>query len=106
MVQWVKNLAAVQETLEIWVRFLGQEDLLEWGTETHSSILAWRIPWTVEPGRPQYIGRKESDTTEVTEHSTAPHLGNIIYLELYSKQRKKWRGQQGWSSSNFTTNEN
>ena len=36
---------------EAWVRSLGQEDPLEEGTATHSSILAWRIPWTEEPGR-------------------------------------------------------
>ena len=44
--QMVKNLPAVQET---WVQSLGQEDLLEKGMDTHSSILAWRIPWTVQP---------------------------------------------------------
>ena len=44
----VKNLLAMQET---WVRYLGQEDLLEEGMATHSSILAWGIPWTEEPGR-------------------------------------------------------
>ena len=44
--QVVKNLPAVQET---WVRSLGQDDLLEKGMSTHSSILAWRIPWTEEP---------------------------------------------------------
>ena len=42
--QLVKNLPAIQETL---VQFLGQEDPLEKGKATHSSILAWRIPWTV-----------------------------------------------------------
>ena len=42
--QLVKNLPAMQETL---VRFLGQEDPLEKGKATHSSILAWRIPWTI-----------------------------------------------------------
>ena len=41
----VKNLPAMQET---WVPTLGQEDLLEKGISTHSSILAWRIPWTLE----------------------------------------------------------
>ena len=41
---------------------------------THSSILAWKIPQTEEPGRLQTIGRKESDTTEVIEHSTAQNL--------------------------------
>ena len=39
--------SAIQET---WIRFLGREDLLEKGMATHSSILAWRIPWTEEPG--------------------------------------------------------
>ena len=43
----VKNLPAMQETL---VQSLGQEDPLEKGMATHSSILAWRIPWTEEPG--------------------------------------------------------
>ena len=46
--QMVKNLLAVQET---WVQYLGWEDPLEEGMATHSSILAWRIPWTEEPGR-------------------------------------------------------
>ena len=47
VVQLVKKLPAMQET---WVRSLGQEDPLEKGMATHSSILAWRIPWTEEPG--------------------------------------------------------
>ena len=47
MVWMVKNLPTVQETL---VRSLGGEDLLEKGMATHSSILAWEIPWTEEPG--------------------------------------------------------
>ena len=42
--QLVKNLPAIQE---VWVPFLGGEDPLEKGKATHSSILAWRIPWTV-----------------------------------------------------------
>ena len=46
--EMVKNLSAMQET---WVWSLGQEDPLEEGITTHSSILAWRIPWTEEPGR-------------------------------------------------------
>ena len=50
MAQWAKNLPAMQETQETWVRFLGQEDSLEEETAIHSSILAWRIPWTEEPG--------------------------------------------------------
>ena len=51
--QMVKNLPAVQETQ---VRSLGQEDPLEKETATHSSILAWRIPWTEEPGELQFMG--------------------------------------------------
>ena len=47
MAQMVKNLPAIQE---IQVRSLGQEDPLEKGMATYSSILAWRIPWTKEPG--------------------------------------------------------
>ena len=51
--QMVKNLSAMQE---IQVQSLGQEDPLEKGLATHSSILAWRIPWTEEPGRLQSLG--------------------------------------------------
>ena len=49
----VKNLPAVQET---WVRPLGQENSLEEEMATHSSILAWRIPWAEEPGGLQSMG--------------------------------------------------
>ena len=49
----VKNLPAMQET---WFQSLGQEDTLEEGMATHPSILAWRIPWTEEPGGPQSMG--------------------------------------------------
>ena len=49
----VKNLPAMRETQ---IQFLGQEDPLEKGMATHSSILVWRIPWTEEPGRLQSIG--------------------------------------------------
>ena len=44
------------ETQETWVRSLGKEDALEKEMATHSSIPAWRIPWTEEPGRPQSMG--------------------------------------------------
>ena len=46
----------MQEMEETWVRSLGQEEPLEEGMTTHSSILAWRIPWTEEPDGPQFIG--------------------------------------------------
>ena len=63
----VRNLPVMQET-QVWS--LGLEDPLEECMETHSSILAWRIPWTEEHG-------KESDTTEATEHA---HTRVCIYM--------------------------
>lgn len=61
MAQPIKNLPVVKE---IKVRSLGWEDPLEKGMATHSSLLAWRIPRTEEPGGCSPWGRKESDTTE------------------------------------------
>ena len=55
----------MQETQQIQVQSLGQEDALEEEMLAHSSTLAWKIPWTEEPGRLQSRGgHKESDTTE------------------------------------------
>ena len=61
MAQRLKRLPTMWET---WVRSLGWEDPLEKEMATHSSILAWRIPWTEELGGLQSTGSKESDTTE------------------------------------------
>ena len=65
MAQMVKNLPAMQET---WIQPLGYEDPMEKGMATHSSILAWKMSWTEEPGRLQSMGSaphcKESDMTE------------------------------------------
>ena len=66
MAQTVKNLPTMQET---WLCFLGGEDPLEKGMATHSSILAWRIPWTEEPGGPQSLGLQSMGTTEGVELS-------------------------------------
>ena len=57
MAQMVKNLPVMQET---WVRLLGWEEPLEESTATHSSILAWKIPWI----EVQSVGRDKSDMTE------------------------------------------
>ena len=54
----------MQETQEMLVRSLGGEDALEEGMATHPSILAWRIPWTEEPGGLQSTLLQKSDTTE------------------------------------------
>ena len=56
----MKNLPAIKETQ---IQFLGREDPLEKGMATHSSIFAWRIPWTEEPGGLQSLGHKLSDMT-------------------------------------------
>ena len=61
MAQRVKRLSAMQETQ---VRSLGREDPLEKAMAAHSSPLAWKIPWTEEPGSYSPWGHKESDTTE------------------------------------------
>ena len=57
----VKNLPAMQVT---WVQSLSQENPLEKGVATYSSILAWKIPWTEEPGSLQSMQSQESDATE------------------------------------------
>ena len=58
--QMVKHLTTMQETQ---VQYLDREDPLEKEMATHSSILAWRIPWTEEPGGLQSMGSQELDTT-------------------------------------------
>ena len=69
----VKNPPAMQNMQEMQVQSLDQEDPLEKAMATHSSILAWEIPWTEEPGGLHPWGHKESDVTEATKHSTAQH---------------------------------
>ena len=62
MTQWVKNSPEMQETQKVWVQALCWEDPLEKEMATHSSILAWRIPWTEESGG----DHKELDMTKNT----------------------------------------
>ena len=66
MAQTVKNLPAMQETQ---LRSLGWKDPLEEEMATHSSILAWRIPWTEEPGRFQPLGLQKLEHDLATEHT-------------------------------------
>ena len=56
MVQWVKNLPEMQEMQETQIQSLDWENALEEGVAPHSSTLAWKIPWTEEPGRLQSMG--------------------------------------------------
>ena len=74
MAQTVKNLPAVWET---WLQS-GQEDPLEEGMATHSSILAWRIPWTEEPGGLQSMG---SQRVNMTERVTYTHAHNRYFKD-------------------------
>ena len=67
LAQLAKNPPAMQATP---VQSLGQEDPLEKGMATHSSILAWKIPWTEEPGGLQSTGLQKLDTTEQLNHHT------------------------------------
>ena len=76
----------MQEMQETWVPFLGWEDPLEEGMATHSSILAWRIPWTEEPGGLQPIGSQSR--TRLKRLSTNagglyPHMTDKIILALW-----------------------
>ena len=77
--QKVKNLSAKQET---WIWFPGQEDLLEKGMVTHSSILDWRIPWTEEPGSLQSMGLQRVDHDWVTN----------TFLQGRWRVVEKWEG--------------
>ena len=60
MIQWIKNPHAMQEMKDMRVRFLGGEYPLEEGIATQSSILAWRMPWTEDPGRLQFMGSQRA----------------------------------------------
>ena len=69
MAQWVKNPSTMQKTQKTWVRFLGQEDSLEEGMVTHSSILAWIISWREEPGGLQSKGSQRVIHDWVIKHA-------------------------------------
>ena len=89
--QTVENPPAMKET---WDQSLGWKDPLEKGMETHSSILAWRIPWTEEPGRLQSIGwqRVRHDWSDLAySHTPEVCCDVILFLQRVSKVRTKER---------------
>ena len=102
--QSVKKLPAMQET---GVRFLGWEDSLEKEMTTHSSILAWRIPWTEKPSRLQSMGsqRVSRDWTHTHTHPNfirvSTELGrqmsntSACFPDIYTSQQEQWK-TQGW----------
>ena len=82
----VMNQPAMQET---GVQPLGQEDALKKGMATHSSILAWRIPWTEEPGSYRPWGHKELDMTErFKEVTSLLKFGHERFFYLFGPIRK------------------
>ena len=95
--QLVKNLPAVQESL---VRFLGLEDPLQKGMATHSSILAWRIPWTGEPNGLQSMGSQKNQTgLTLSLFHLSPELwtsAKLCHLILSTSKTASF-SQQGWS---------
>ena len=74
----VKNLSVMQETQEIRVWSLGQEDTLEEEIATHSSILAWKIPWTEESGGLQSMGSQRVGCDRATKHTCMQY--DIVYV--------------------------
>ena len=87
MAQIVKNLAAMQETQ---VQSLGWEDPLEKGMETHPSILAWRIPQTMEPGMLQYMGLQRVGHDCATNTFTLGYwsTSGILKVQFYQLQTR------------------
>ena len=83
MAQTVKNPPAMQET---WIRSLGWEDSLEKGMATHSSILAWKIPWAEEPGGLQSMGlqrvRHDWATEQVYKFRIMIFLWRLFFIPL------------------------
>ena len=86
MAQQIKNPPSMQETQEMLVQFLGQEDPLEKEMATHSSILAWKIPWTEEPCRLQSMrSQRVGHDWWLTTVSPLPFLILVIWvISLFS----------------------
>ena len=82
MAQTIKNLSATQETQ---VQSLGQEDSLEKGMAVHSSILAWRIPWTEEPGGAAVYGAAKS-LTQLSNTFTFPCIDRQILIYCATRE--------------------
>ena len=83
MAQMVKRLPTLRETR---VRSPGWEDPLAKEMATHSSILAWKIPWTEEPGGLQSMGCKESDMTEQFHFTCGGAIAHMLWFKLLCSQ--------------------
>ena len=89
MAQWYRIHLSVQE---MWIRSLGQEDPLEKEMATHSSILAWEIPWTEDPGRLQSMGsqrvRHDLVTKQPPQQNNFISLFSILVISVFLKLRE------------------
>ena len=92
MAQTVKNLPAMQET---WVPSLGREGPLEKGMATHPSILAWRIPWTEEPGGLQSTGSQRVTTEQLTHTQGKNPRQRPIAFRLFREPEETFDGSDG-----------
>ena len=86
--QMVKRLPTMWET---WVQSLGREDLLEKEMATHSSILAWKIPWMEEPVGYSPWGHKESDTIELLHFHFHPVMNSFLMTTASHSSILAWR---------------
>ena len=95
MTQMVKNPSAMWET---WVRSLGWEDPLEKGMATHSSLLAWKIPRTEEPGRLQSLGWQRVSDFHFTNSGTSWQIGQfqnwVLHLNNLVLQQRLVEGER------------
>ena len=80
--QWYRIHLPMQETPEMQIPFLGQEDPLEEEMASQSSIFAWRIPWTEEPGRLQSMGSQRVRHDLVTEHTHNNYFSRLLHASV------------------------
>ena len=106
MTQQANNLPAMQETQETWVQSPGWKDPLEEETASHSSILAWRIPWTEKPGRLPSTGWQGVGRDWAHEHSLVVVVWDFSYSSVRCLGLQSWEGlpETGGSTSNVAHN--
>ena len=89
VVQWWKICLPIQETQEMWVWSLGQKDPLEKEVATHSSITAWKIPRTEEPGGLYGVPKSQTQLSTHTHTHTHTHTGHLTKKNIW-KSRILW----------------
>ena len=102
----VKNPPATQETQEMWVWSLVWENLLEKEMATHSSILAWEIPWTEEPRGLQSTGLQSTGLQNMAEHLTSSIRHVVERLQTLTDAGKKLREERMLKGKKCSLREN